>query len=217
MPLQAKFSDVDSLGEGMWVTELTESDIRLWSAGKNVKKPIICSIIIVDGANYDSENASLSVDFAGTEALCIGLSNRVLLIQKHASSESFLNSIENVKLDEPSRLSGIEDFLKECRSHGLPEPLVSASGKLLRELHAELPYKLKEGEQRKWTADPNFVALTIQNRNKKVLVSVKGNPSSMNYVSIKPKVSRPPYCEFHFQSGDQLAEVLDVARKSRAY
>ena len=122
------------------------------------------------------------------------------------------------ELPERSDVSeSVSKFLVNCRRHNLPQELIEAVRRLLAFAHSIEPFYLTEGEQRKWTATPNFIALTIQNRNRQLLISVKGDPSMMDYASIQPKVSRRPYCEFHFNSASQLDDTLDIVRQSIQY
>jgi len=211
--------DAEELQQRMWYSVISREERKFFDLTCNAAAAH--TIVLVRGPKYDRIKRQLSVQPKACECLTSGQSDGVLFVEKSdeiVDSDVFALSMPNESSEQDSvRPTSFQNFLDECRNHELPADLVQACEELLAAANSEQPFVLNEGEQRKWTAKPNFVALTIQNRNKQILVSVKGEPTTMSYSKISPKVSRPPYCEFHFESASQLEEVIDVVRKSIRY
>lgn len=211
MPISFSFSEVELLEPDLWVTSVSSQEVTMLGEPKAGGGASDYNIILVGSPNFDISKSTLTVDFGNTDVLYWGSTEKTLLVKKHA--DQLQSNVEVAS--EKSGVHSFERFLSDCEKFELPHALVEAAKSLLHRLDVEEPFELAEGEQRKWTAKPNFLAITIQNRNRKFLVSVKGNPRNMDFETIRPKVSRPPYCEFHFESPEQLSDVLDAARASR--
>lgn len=214
MTIQISIQNVEQLDTGLWRTRLSKEDVMSFSS-----TPIPVSaygVILVENPKFDSGEKLLSTPLGMLEVLAIGVKGKTILIQKTAPNgflEELMVGIQNNSKKREKGV-GIEAFIESCRSFDLPIELVNSITELLETVSSKLSFTLREGEQRKWTAEPNFVALTIQNRNKQLLVSVKGDPRRMGYQTIDPKVSRPPYCEFHVNSPDQYEDTLSAIVRS---
>ncbi|WP_226552530.1 hypothetical protein [Celeribacter naphthalenivorans] len=215
MSVRLEFADVTQLKSGVWSANLPLKLINMFNSGASAQTN--SNILLVSRPEFNSSKSVLSVDLVNSEILSLGRGGETLIVSREGGINGALEGKSEASKAQSTYGGGIMNFIKEARSHGLPRELVDCCEVILKELSDDEAFGLNEGRQRKWTADPNFLALTIQNRNRQFLVSVKGNPSKMKYKTIHPKVSRPPYCEFHFARKDQCEEVIEVIRKSRAF
>ncbi|OOY26943.1 hypothetical protein BMI90_14590 [Thioclava sp. L04-15] len=208
--------------KNLWVAQMALDDrvffpVNPSQQGEN-------GIYVVTGANFSSSSQDLTFDLSECRCLQSG-SGKVMVfsgeepIPRHGADKVVLSpkAVTQNMSDIDSLDLSINRFLEECKGYGLPKQLVGAVEKLLLSLSSRQSFTLEEGKQRKWTSAPNFIAMTIQNRKKQLLVSVKGDPQNMSFCSIAPKVSRPPYCEFHFSDAAQFEEVLEACIRSQDY
>lgn len=214
MSIQITFTNVKYLADGLWRVQLSK-DEALSFAPAGIPEASN-GVFLLRGAHYEPVKKTLEVPISGVEVVVTGEGGSTVLIDAEPSTDLLRQSIQK-KSEKLEKGIGLPEFLDSCRSHGLPDTLIQSVSRLLRELEKKVDFELLEGEQRKWTANPNFIALTIQNRNKQLLISVKGDPSKMGELAIFPKTSRPPYCEFHFTSPEQFGDTLSVALSSADY
>lgn len=219
MMLKLVVSDVTALKEGLWEARLAKKELGYFS---NVSvTEAHHSIVVISSAHFDQNTRTLAVQPSDCRLIATGATESVIFVSTLQVDQEKTGQVMKIVDDANSRKTdlpeSVEQFIAKCRGFGLSSALVRATQDLLSAAILEHQFKLVEGKQRKWTSAPNFIALTIQTRNLKLLISVKGDPDRMSYKTIEPKVSRRPYCEFHFESPDQLDEVIDIVRKSIHY
>ena len=90
------------------------------------------------------------------------------------------------------------------------------SGALERRIDLQLS---RDGSGR-WISFPdNFMSIRLQPRNKALLVTVYGDPKSLNELpghALDVKADRKPYARFHVRSAADLSPALDIIKASRA-
>lgn len=203
MAMKLRFDNAVQLTSGVWQIPFLEDEKRFF--GPPPVAGAAHGVLVAKSPSFSAAERTLSIDPTEVRWIVNGSSEKALILGEETMIASSVETEKERKSPFPEESIG--RFLASCRFHQLPEELVQAAGELLVEAFDRNRFKLEEGSNRKWTATPNFVALTIQNRNRKLLVSVKGNPKDMKYETIFPKVSRPPYCEFHFEDPAQLRDV----------
>lgn len=117
--------------------------------------------------------------------------------------------------ERPWRRDNDEGFYEACEK--LVSPEFAALGRELvegiRKLH---PGRLIEGKSRKWLNQPvNFVALTIQNRDRSFAISIK-NVSEAATSPLHPKPDRPGYLRFKVSDRADVPEALRLILASAA-
>lgn len=213
------FENARELEEGIWLANVPPSEIKEISDRKIQSGKT--TLIVVRDAAFNADNKTLGVPIGGIEPLFLGQSSRTILldqaIEKVALVREAVNASDETPQTAPNGANNFSNFIAACQNEGIPQPLLAAMTKLLSVLNSKFSFELNEGKARKWTAEPNFVAFTIQNRNRQFLVSVKGNHRAMNYTTIKPRAGRgETYSEFHFSGLTQFDDTLNAIENSHA-
>lgn len=208
------FSGTKQIGPGAWLAPLTPNDVRRF--GQNVATKGGRSVIGVESPRFDGDNMTLTVALNSIFALNIGQENEAVIVDlKGGQIET-----EKPQPVDPALVTSVDkDFFASCSVHlAEDEDKVGIISRVLSEVRKHYDDKLVEGKGRKWTASPhNFLAITIQNRNKQFLVSVNADPVRFSFKQIVLKRSRPPYCEFHLNSQSQIDEAIEVILSSAQY
>lgn len=216
--MKMAFEHVDQLATGVWLSKVDADDLKGFATRSATSGNR--SIVAVSGAQYDDESKLLTISPSGIEVLAIGSSGTAVIVEQSANDVPAMEKEDQVSEQEwerkPLLMKGtFAPFLEACLDEGLPREIVALASDILNEMRNLLPFTLTEGKARKWTADPNFVAITIQNRNKQLLVSVKGDHRRMAYSTISPVMGRGiAYSEFHLSSRNQFHDAIDAIRKS---
>lgn len=107
------------------------------------------------------------------------------------------------------------EFIASCRSHEMPDDLVEGMERLLKRVRTEFAGALREGLNRKWVNYPeNFVAITIQHRDRSFAVNVKGRPDQFLKGSLVLKDDRPGYSRFKLERAGDVKEATEVVLRS---
>lgn len=206
-----------NLGNGIWEGKADKSELtRLMPAPKSKGRMSIVGLV---NPTFDSIAKTVSVGLDSIEVISAGSSNDTLLVDQTTTPVNGGEEQPTI-IEEPVMIASsplTSEFVRASVREGLPIPLIQLMDRILHRVGAQAPFTLSEGKARKWTADPNFVAITIQNRNRQYLISVKGDHRRMNYQTIHPVAGRGiSYSEFHLNSENQFQEAMDAIRKSAA-
>ncbi|MFT6657228.1 MAG: hypothetical protein ACJAZW_000376 [Maritalea sp.] len=203
---------VNSLGSGTWIAPLSPFEARRFGQNPLVKGGR--SIIAVSSPEYDVETRTLTVNYDGVLTLNIGEIEEAVLVDLNPQ-DVLKAQRQDTDVLHPSAAD--IDFIAACKSH-LDEGMTRIIQQVLSGVRKHHDDTLIEGEGRKWIASPhNFMAITIQNRNKQFLVSVKARPEQKSFRHIHLKQSRPPYWEFHLNSPSQIEETIQAILDSANY
>ena len=218
MSLRLTVGDAKALEEGVWFAELTPAEVCRFGNAKNSFGAI--SVVGVAQPDFDPQRLELTLNPNDALVLNIGASNRTLIVDIGGRDTLQMPSKAGTRayqsgLRQPSdKRKGDRAFLAECRKH-LDASLVAIVEELLSRIRERYPGELHEGKARKWVNYPdNFVALTIQNRDKSFAVHVKGYPDQFSALSLDIKSDRPGYCRFKLKSKDQLDDTIRVVLAS---
>jgi hypothetical protein len=223
--MKLSFSPAELVADGIWIVKVDPSDLRPFSA--RAARSSGRSILVVSQPIFDEVVCSLQVPLRGVEVVLLGQGADAVVVDRDgtepsetivAPAELQSNSDQKGVLSAPtSSNQSTQEFLRESAREELPGPLIALMGRLLDEVENKLafPFSLHQGKARKWTAEPNFLAISIQNRNKKYLISVRGDYRTLPRKTISPVRGRGiSYSEFHFESDDQFEEALRVILSS---
>jgi hypothetical protein len=202
---------VSKISSGVWLGDIDAEEIRELSALGGRKSPEVStkSVIGLNNPAFDEQRKSIEVSISDFFPLAVGKTNEAVLIDQSSREEV------EVANDHKNPQTSFNSFIEACRREKLPEKLIENMHNLLNQTAQQYVFTLSEGQSRKWTATPNFLAISIQNTKKRFLISVKGNHETMSYKSIVPKRGMADsYSEFHFSSVDQLPEVQDAIKNS---
>ncbi|WP_170516815.1 hypothetical protein [Ruegeria atlantica] len=202
---------VSKLSNGVWLGDIDVVEIRELSALGGRKSPQVCakSVVGLNNPVFDEQSKTIEVSISDFFPLAVGKTNEAILIDQSSHDE------EEVAIEAKNPESNFNNFIEASRRENLPENLIENMHKLLNQIAKKYVFTLSEGKSRKWTAAPNFLAISIQNTKKRFLISVKGNHKNMTYKSIVPKRGMADsYSEIHFSSADQLPEVQDAIKNS---
>lgn len=112
--------------------------------------------------------------------------------------------------------SGDQAFISACEAEALPLKIVELGKNFLKRVRDFSDDRLREGKHRKWVTYPkNFLALTIQNRNKQFCIHVK---QTTVLASLKDTLDirddRPGYVRFWLRDESQLDAAVKAANSS---
>ena len=204
-----QLENVIPLGSGVYVVDVDPNDVaRIGHQEGEV--PTAPTVLYAGQCQFRPETRTLNLRMSELTLLSRDSSSTAIIVCVREENYPEQNSDSQTNT---TACDNITSYTDACHRY-LTGDVLDISLSFVQRLDETLNFSLIEGKARKWTAYPNFLAITIQNRNQQLLVSVKGNPRDMNYRTIKPKLSRSPYCEFHLHSYEQLDEAVDVALKS---
>lgn len=194
-------------GEKLWVTDsnvLSHLDLKL-----NIAKEGEYSFVQVSNVYEVNDGAALLLEKNGAVLLNLGQGNRCVVVEN--KSEENPDAITAA-----ARQRGDVAFLKSCQREGLPDEIISLGKDFLNRIREFSTDDLVEGLNRKWVTKPkNFLAITIQNRNRQFCVHVK---KSLVLNSLQPVIDvrddRPGYARFWLQNQSQLDASVAAAKGS---
>lgn len=157
------------------------------------------------------QGSDLAFNPEGARLLCRGTSDDAIFLNSAHSEYSEIGSESEIS-DLP-RGDGDEAFLSACKQL-VSEEFALLAGILIRNIRKIHPGRLVEGQSRKWLNHPdNFVAITIQNRDRSLAVSIRDVPEAHNS-ELLPKRDRPGYLRFKISKPADLGEALKLISAS---
>ncbi|MBI1215004.1 MAG: hypothetical protein GC185_04190 [Alphaproteobacteria bacterium] len=209
------FSQVLPVGPGTWIVSLTQSEVRHFAKGHILTKGNR-SVIGVNNPQYDSTKQTLSIPVDSIFPFNIGMQHQSVIVDLGSEPQSLRTENEKHEAPDLGIASSLDQpFIEACISEKMPNDMIRLVQQVLCTVRKEHKDKLIEGKGRKWTTSPNnFLAITIQNRNKQFLVSVKADQTRHPYQKISLKKSRAPYCEFHLNAQSQTEDAVSAILRS---
>jgi hypothetical protein len=202
MSIMLVIGDVHEVDRGIWTAQLAPSEVLRLNDAKPMRT-LRRSIVAVSGVEFDGSSNRLFVDPSKASVLNVGTTDQAVIIDVGPEDHS-----GTVRLSEPNL--GDEEFLRSCQRL-LGEELCGMAKQLLAELRQKHQGHLHEGQARKWVNGPrNFVAITIQPRDRSLAVHVKGNPDEFVAPSLDIRPDRPSYSRFKLERHDQLSDAIQV-------
>ncbi|MGY6531737.1 hypothetical protein [Glycocaulis sp.] len=186
---------------GVWLAPVHIEDTSRLQTGSLPKSSR--TIIGLVHSNWDDKTKSLTASFSDVIVFAKGASDEAVLID--------MGRFPSIP-DKVAPLGSPDDmFLASARLH------VGAEGaklieKVLKQVRQRIvgEFRLIEGDHRKWTANPNFLAITLQNRKKRFRVSVNELTENLNPQSLELIMGRPPYREFFLEREEQIGDAVEV-------
>lgn len=215
MSLKISISGAQRLGPGAWQVKIRPEDVRR-----------------LGGANSQRGERSVVAVFGEEPAFRVGgelaLSPSELVVLNVGSTDAawvlHLGQSVNEQGEVAMPVHAISDavmgksdteFIASCRAHEMPDDLVEGMERLLKRVRTEFSGALREGQNRKWVNYPdNFVAITIQHRDRSFAVHVKGRPDQFLKGSLVLKDDRPGYSRFKLARAVDVKEATDVVLRS---
>ncbi len=215
-----------ALDDKVWACKLEPSDIAMF--GSLPRIPGEVSVVSIKNVSPDKLAKSLTINLKDASLLHHGTGGSCVFVHvgTTAQNEQHQTSVSGTKLIptmEPTfqhapvnQRSGDSAFLQACKSEGLPIQMLKLISDFLDAVRVFSNDELVEGQSRKWVSKPrNFVAITIQNRNKQFCIHVKKSPVLKSIESILDiRNDRPGYVRFWLQGENQLEAAIAAARGS---
>ena len=214
MDFKAAVGVSSPLGNGVWLVHATREDVgRLGPAKCGVGSRSVVGVPFVEVAP-DGRNISFSVKQA--HVLNLGDGNECLVISLARAGGDGTDEVPEGRLSEQPKGAGDANFLRSCRSEGLPDETVRLAEDFLAAVRDFSEDDLHEGLSRKWVTKPrNFLAITIQNRNKQFCVHVKKSTALHGLTGVLDiRDDRPGYARFWLQHRGQLDAAIKAAKHS---
>ena len=219
MSLMWMIADARESGPAIWTAHVPPAEVRRLGVANAARA--VRSVIAVNGAEFEASSQRLYLDPSTASVLAFGTSDEVVFLDLGANDELVAQTRATAATVEAavaapagyqrSRLRfGDQEFIRECERL-LGEEFGRMARSLLGELRRQYPGNLYEGLARKWVNDPeNFVAITIQPRDRSLAIHVKGNPGDFDAPSLDIKEDRPSYSRFKLEHPNQLNEAIQV-------
>lgn len=204
--MKIQISDVQRIGENqkLWSASI-ERDLLL-RLGKPLQMKGKTTLISSEDIHYDAENSTLSTEFSTIRILNLGTSSNSIIIDLGNEKPEHL-------YNEYTEIGFLRDFIISSRECNISSPLRNSMHAILKRISNSFDFYLTEGEARKWTSTPNFVAITIQNRNQAYRISVFDiEYKDLKSIDIVP--GRTPYLEFKFTETEQEEDVFKAILRS---
>jgi hypothetical protein len=191
--------NAEQLRPGIWAGKIAPRYLEHLSDGLT---PVAPYSIVAAKLNIDGNRLAFSPDDA--QLLSQGDAEDTLFVSVSRESE-----YSHVRISTTPAARGNTDaaFIEACAQlvgtefAGLAKELVDA----IREKHAG---RLTEKQGRKWLNEPNnFVAITIQNRDRSLAISIRAVSEAGNS-PLKPKPDRPGYLRFKVTRRADVPEAL---------
>lgn len=212
MEINCKISIVESLGSGIWKVNLSPGDIsNLGSANKNENGRSVIGLkkfkILELEEKLEFNIKDVTVLNAGIDGDCIVIS--LELNESSAFSERFGSKSSA----GGGAGSGDRAFVEACRTEKFPDGTVDMIQNFLKRIREFSDDRLQEGKHRKWVTYPkNFLALTIQNRNKQFCVHVKKTRALVSLSDVLDiRDDRPGYVRFWLKNESQCDAAIKAA------
>lgn len=205
MAVRLVVSDVVRLDDKIWLAPLSPDDARRFGDTKTCMGQR--SVLGVTAADFDEATGALSIDPAKTVLLNIGSSGEAVVVDLGCNDAAKASQ-------EELPTTGDQRFVAECTRQ-----LGQEFGDMARQLLADVRHlhqgHMHEGQARKWVNYPgNFVAITIQPRDRSLAIHVKGNPDEFRAQSLGIRADRPSYSRFKLESRAQLSDAIRVVIQS---
>jgi hypothetical protein len=221
MSLMWMIGDARQIGPAIWTAHVAPAEVRRLG-GANAASAAR-SVVALNGAEFDGSSQRLYVDPSSASVLTLGTSDEVVFIDVGANGiardaerdgphdKGLVDELAKAARYQRSRPRfGDQEFIRECERL-LGEKFGAMARSLLGQLRRHHPGHLCEGLARKWVNDPeNFVAITIQPRDRSLAIHVKGNPGDFDAPSLDIKADRPSYSRFKLGHPDQLNDAIQV-------
>lgn len=225
MQLSATIRYRSAFNDWTWLCEIEAKDRAIIPGGE---KPADGAISIIAVSSLVVEQASKSLSFLLSEArvLICGSTKNCLIINNNFLSGDYATAEAQVdpvfaqatlpRGETTQQKHGDVAFIDACKAEGLPGETVTLASDFLARVRDFSDDTLVEGLHRKWVTKPNnFLAITIQNRNKQYCVHVKKTGVLAGLADLLDvRDDRPGYARFWLTSHDQLDAAVKAARAS---
>jgi hypothetical protein len=213
--MQYVIDDAKQLLPGLWVADVPPRHLA-WLPRES-HAPSEHSVVVApvfhsgNELRFDADAATLLV--MGTSLSTLFLSSGSSLSEHSEGAAS-----EGAAVPVTWRRDSDAGFLQACEE--LVGDEFRALGQALVDgFRSSHPGRLLEGKSRKWTNQPsNFVAITIQNRDRSFAISIRDVPEAKDS-RLGPKPDRPGYLRFKLSGRSDLPEafrlILASARRAR--
>ena len=192
--------NAESLRPNMWVGRIPPVFLEHLKDGLTPMGPysVLAARIRVKGRD---------LTFSPNDAilLCRGVSDDAIFLNNGSSECSEKSQTANLNLQKQA--DGDEGFIESCRNL-VGEEFAILAKILMKKVRRAYPGRLVEGQSRKWLNHPdNFVAITIQNRDRSLAISIRDVPEALDS-ELHPKRDRPGYLRFKVSKPSQIGEAL---------
>ncbi len=226
MELSGRVRILEDAGFGVWKVDATPKDLQF--LGKPLARVSGRSVLGLQSYELSEEGEfivfpidAVNVLALGDSADCVAVAiNRKATPAERKGEGKEVSPVvytpANASVEQQKFRSGDTAFIAACEAERLPSRIVELGRVFLSRVRNFSNDRLHEGKHRKWVTYPrNFLALTIQNRNKQFCVHVKKTSvlSSLNG-TLDIRDDRPGYVRFWLRDETQLEAAVKAARGS---
>jgi len=224
MLITATLDQVREIEPGIFVGKTEIENLRQF--GKSPSSAGKMTIIGVHGLKFEPSRSALSFSLGSATLFNLGAGPDYVIITLDdplEKSNTSTTPAPRVAAESQPIVAGTQEhrvgdaaFLAACKEEHLPADMCSLGELFIEGIREFSSDQLHEGQARKWVSKPkNFVAITIQNRNKQFCVHVKQSAElKRDQGPLDIRDDRPGYARFWLNSVDQLDAALKAAKAS---
>lgn len=221
MKLSGSVPVLETAGFGAWRVDAAPADLAM--LGKAASRRSGRSIIGLKACELNGGESSLTFQLDDVSLLNLGDTKDCIAVLLEVPGKEKLfrqtvpaEAVSRRMVQEVRYRRGDHAFIEACHSENLPEAIIKLVQDFLTAVREFSSDELQEGLHRKWVTYPkNFLAITIQNRNKQFCIHVKKTavlPTLADRLDIRD--DRPGYARFWLQNESQLSPAIRAARAS---
>ncbi len=215
MPVKAVVENARSIGNGVWLGELTPPEVS--QLGKPIHTRGARSVVLADDISFDA--GRLEFGLQGLAVLNLGTSAEALLVSTQPSPKVEIIPPEaSVALQSYSFGPGDREFLRTIRHPKMPQAMADAGERLLAMVRQKFPGDLKRGIRTNFVETPdNFWAIVVQPFRGNYDISVKGAPSTFHPDAISIKANRGSYSRFYLSTPHEVLEAFSLISEAKMH
>jgi hypothetical protein len=195
-------------GDGVWIASILPRELR--SLGRSSSAVGMRSVIGVISAEWVDGKLFFRPEDA--VVLNAGLSEAALIVALESANGAMTDS-QTHQTPEPDLVIQGDDGFRAVANALLPADMASVANDLISEIRTSFPGNLVAGRGRKWVNSPaNFVAITIQNRDESLAISVRGEPDRHANTPLDLKRDRPGYSRFKVSNRADIGRAMLIIR-----
>jgi hypothetical protein len=214
-------------GAGIWIAETSPNELMRLGPPKSTVGTR--SVLLVEGAEYDSERKRLEIDVTALTVLNLGTGRDALVVTSHGDDRvdrtvtdtnvATTDTFRGPPLQDDNVVHGPGDleFLRLVNRELRGNPLEAAI-RILKEVRRRNPGDLQRGKRSNFKNIPdNFWYVIVQPRVQSLSITIRGEKEQIHAQDIELKDDRPGYTRFTLARPDQVPEALAIIRQSKRH
>lgn len=212
MNLSISIDNVGKLKNGIWVSKLNPSEVRIF--GNCPSNYGDFSILLIESdIGYNSDNQTISFNPNAARLINVGSTDQLLILQSHPGAAEKEKKSDSQNMGRmPVQAKGDHHFISN-----LPDDLNTLGTKFFAEVRKQFKGELKyHAISKKYVESPdNFWVVRIQPSDKSLRITVRGRPGTfpkIHGIELKPDMTG--YSAFKIWRENQIDGAIAIIRQA---